>query len=53
MGEGISNTNSGSAFSYIPSYGVLPAHGSVEVKVKFRPDRISEKYYEKMMVHVE
>ena len=47
------NLNSGSAFSYIPSHGTIPAHGAVEIKVRFRPDRISEKYFEKMKIHVD
>lgn len=53
VGTGINNSNSSSAFSYIPSNGTIPAHGTVEIKVRFKPDRISEKYYEKVKVHVE
>ena len=40
VGGGIFNSNSGSAFSYVPSHGQLPAHGTVDVEVRFRPDRI-------------
>lgn len=47
------NTNFGSAFTYVPAQGVIPAHGTMEIKVRFRPDRISEKYYEKIKVHIE
>jgi hypothetical protein len=53
VGTGINNSNSSSAFSYIPSTGAIAAHGTTEVKVRFKPDRISEKYYEKVRVHVE
>ena len=53
VGNGILNNNSGSAFSYIPSNGHLPAHGTVEIKIHFKPDRIGEKFYEKIKVHVE
>ena len=41
IGGGISNTNSGSAFIYIPSHGSIPPHGSIEIKAKFKPDRIN------------
>lgn len=53
MGTGINNLNSSSAFSYIPSNGVIAAHGTIDIKVRFKPDRISEKYFEKIKVHVE
>jgi hypothetical protein len=52
VGTGINNSNSSSAFSYVPSNGAIAAHATVEIKVRFRPDRISEKYYEKVKVHV-
>jgi hypothetical protein len=53
VGTGVNNSNSSSAFSYIPSTGAIAAHATTEVKVRFKPDRISEKYYEKVRVHVE
>ena len=53
VGTGVNNSNSSSAFSYVPSTGAIPAHGTTEVKVRFKPDRISEKYFEKICVHVE
>jgi hypothetical protein len=45
IGGGVLNSNSGSAFSYVPSHGSIPAHGTIDIKVRFRPDRISEKYF--------
>lgn len=45
IGGGILNNNSGSAFTYIPAQGVIPAHEMMEIKARFRPDRISERYY--------
>lgn len=53
IGGGILNTNSGSAFTYVPAQGVIPAHGTIEIKARFRPDRISERYFEKIKVHIE
>ena len=45
IGEGVLNSNSGSAFSYVPSQGTIAPHSTVELKARFRPDRISERYY--------
>lgn len=53
VATGVNNSNSSSAFTYVPSTGAIPAHATTEVKVRFRPDRISEKYFEKVCVHVE
>jgi len=46
------NSNAGSAFSYIPSHGTLPANGTVDIKIKYKPDRIGERFFEKIKVHV-
>lgn len=53
MGYGILNSNAGSAFSYVPSQGSIPPHGTIEIKVRFRPDRVSEEYFEKIKVHIQ
>ena len=53
IGEGILNSNSGSAFSYVPSQGIIPPHSHIELKARFRPDRIGERFYEKIKVHIE
>lgn len=53
IGGGILNNNFGSAFTYVPAQGIIPAHGTIEIKARFRPDRISEKYFEKIKVHIE
>jgi hypothetical protein len=45
IGTGINNSNSSSAFSYIPSNGTIAALATIEIKVRFKPDRIGEKYY--------
>jgi len=45
VGTGVNNSNSSSAFTYVPSTGTIPAHSTTEVKVRFKPDRISEKYF--------
>jgi hypothetical protein len=45
VGTGVNNSNSSSAFTYVPSTGAIPAHAVTEVRVRFKPDRISEKYY--------
>jgi hypothetical protein len=41
MGGGVKNINSSSPFLYVPSCGKVPANGQVDVKVIFKPDRIS------------
>lgn len=51
-GEGIKNSNSSRAISYIPMSGRIPPNDSVDVKVKFVPDRIGEKYYNKIKIFV-
>ena len=51
-GEGVKNSNSSRAISYIPMSGKIPPNDSVDVKVKFVPDRISEKYYNKIKIFV-
>lgn len=44
--KGIQNKNRSQVFSYIPSEGKIQAHKELEVKVIFRPDRVSENFYE-------
>lgn len=41
VGAGVLNSNSGSAFTYLPAQGVIAAHGSADIKARFRPDRVS------------
>lgn len=40
LGEGIRNTNSSKAILFIPTSGKIPPNDSVEVKVRFQPDRV-------------
>lgn len=44
--KGMQNKNGSQAFSFIPSEGKIPAHKTLDVKVIFRPDRVSENFYE-------
>ena len=53
IGEGILNSTSSSAFSYVPSQGVIAPHSHIEVKARFRPDRVGERFYEKIKVQIE
>lgn len=44
--KGIQNKQGSQVFSYIPSEGKIQAHKTLDVKVIFRPDRVSENFYE-------
>jgi len=44
--KGIQNKLGSQVFSFIPSEGKIQAHKELEVKVVFRPDRVSESFYE-------
>ena len=37
---------------YIPSSGKIPANGQVDIKIIFKPDRLSENFFEKIKVNV-
>ena len=44
--EGINNKSGQKVFSFIPAEGAVEAHKETEVKVIFKPDRVSEKFYQ-------
>jgi len=50
--HGINNQNSSKVFSYIPSEAFIEAHKEVEIKLIFKPDRISEKFFELISIDV-
>lgn len=52
MGAGVNNSNSSAAITYIPSSGKIAPNSETTVKVLFKPDRVHEKFYEKIKVFV-
>jgi hypothetical protein len=48
--QGLKNTSSIQPFTFIPTEGFIEPNASTEIKVKFKPDRISDKYYE--LIHI-
>lgn len=50
--HGIYNSNGSKVFSFIPSEASIDALKSVDIKVIFKPDRISEKFFELITIDV-
>ena len=50
--HGIYNLNGSKVFSYIPSEAQIEALKSIEVKLIFKPDRVSEKFFELITIDV-
>jgi len=50
--KGVQNKQGSQVFSYIPSEGKIQAHKTLDVKVIFRPDRVSENFYEVVTIDV-
>lgn len=52
LANGMPNNNGSAVFSYIPSEASIEAHSQLEVKVIFKPDKISEKFFELISIDV-
>lgn len=52
IGTGVTNSNSSQAITYIPSSGKIAPNSQTTIKVIFKPDRVSEKFFEKIKVFV-
>lgn len=48
--EGIRNLSGQSAFTCIPTEGLIEPNKDIEVKVRLKPDRLGERFYE--LIHV-
>ena len=44
--KGIQNLNRSDVFSFIPSEFPIQSHEEIDVKVIFKPDRVSEKFHQ-------
>lgn len=51
-GHGLYNKNGSKVFSFIPSEASIEAHESIDVNIIFKPDRVSEKFFELITVYV-
>lgn len=45
MAEGVLNSNSTRAISYIPMTGTVQPYQTAQIKVIFKPDRVSEDFF--------
>ena len=52
LSTGIQNSNGLESFLYTPSEGTIPAYGTVKIEVTFRPDKISENYFNLICIDV-
>ena len=52
LASGIKNSNGQEAFMYFPSEGKIQASEEQKIKVIFRPDRVSEKYWNLIKIDV-
>lgn len=52
LATGLRNHSGLEAFMYFPAEGKIPAFGETIIKVKFNPERVSESYYNLVMIDV-
>ncbi len=50
--HGIYNKNGSKVFSFIPSEAIIDAHEEIDINIIFKPDRISDKFFELVTVDV-
>lgn len=50
--SGINNKNGSKVFSFIPAESIIDAHQEIDVKIIFKPDKVSEKFFEYITVDV-
>ena len=50
--RGIQNLNGQENISFIPSEAIIDAKKEIEIKIQFKPDRVSDKYFNLIVIDV-